>query len=105
MKKSITAQTTTIVLNLLLPVCLAFSQIPQAAPDVNPPPDGGYPGGNTAEGQLALLHLSGGFYNNAFGIYSLLSLTNGSFNTGDGAGTLLLNNANENATEWLVSSA
>src|SRR5438094_5119363 len=96
MKKSITAQTMTIVLNLLLPVCLAFSQIPQAAPDVSPPPDGGYAGGNTAEGQKALLSLTSGTYNNAIGLYSLLSLTTGSFNTGDGAATLLVNNANEN---------
>ncbi len=63
---------------------------------INPPPDGGYPGGNTAEGQNALLTLSTGTYNTANGIYSLLSLTEGSFNTAIGAGTLLLNTAAEN---------
>ncbi len=64
--------------------------------DVSPPPDGGYPHGNTAEGTAALANLTSGYYNNAIGIYSLLSLTTASFNTGDGAGTLMFNNANEN---------
>ena len=59
-------------------------------------PDTTLPGGNTAEGQLALGSLTTGFYNSAFGIYSLLSLTDGNFNTAIGAGTLLLNTAGEN---------
>ena len=63
---------------------------------VTPPPDGGYPGGNTAEGQSALQSLTSGTYNNAVGIYSLLSLTTGSFNTAEGADALLSNTANEN---------
>ena len=58
---------------------------------VNPPPDGGYPGGNTAEGENALLSLSSGNYNTAIGFLSLLSTTTNSFNTGVGAGTLLSN--------------
>jgi hypothetical protein len=95
MKKSIKLQTTTIVLSSLVLACFAPSQA-QEAPDVTPPPSGGYPGGNTAVGQRALQNRTSGIYNNAVGIYSLLSLTTGSFNTGDGAGTLLLNNANEN---------
>ena len=74
-------------------VCLALFQTSQA---VSPPPDGGYPGGNTAEGQAALLRLTTGTYNTAIGIYSLLSLTDGSFCTGVGAGTLLVNTANQN---------
>ena len=63
---------------------------------VVPPPDGGYPGGNTAEGQGALLSRTTGTYNTALGIYSVLSLTDGNFCTGVGAGTLLANTANEN---------
>jgi hypothetical protein len=65
---------------------------------VVPPPDGGYAGGNTAEGHLALasLNTSAGLYNTAAGVYSLLSITDGSFCTGVGAGTLLANTANEN---------
>src|SRR6266536_2751970 len=72
---------------------LALSPIAQA---VAPRPDGGYAGGNTAEGQNALLSLTGGFYNTGVGIYALLSLTDGNFCTGVGAGTLLLNTADEN---------
>jgi hypothetical protein len=95
MKKSINIQITTLLLTPVMLACIALAQA-QEAPDVNPPPDGGYPGGNTAEGQKALLNRTTGIYNNAIGIYSLLSLTTASFNTGDGAGTLLFNNANEN---------
>jgi hypothetical protein len=74
---------------------VSFAFLPTAQA-VSPPPDGGYPGGNTAEGQLALGSLTTGFYNNAVGIYSLLSLTTGSFNTADGAGALLSTTADEN---------
>jgi trimeric autotransporter adhesin len=63
---------------------------------VNPPPDGGYPGGNTAEGQAALLSLTTGTYNTAIGVYSLLSIADGSFCTGVGAGSLFANIADEN---------
>jgi hypothetical protein len=72
---------------------LALFPIAQA---VNPPPDGGYAGGNTAEGQSALLSRTTGLYNTGIGIYSLLSLTGGNFCTGVGAGTLLVNTADEN---------
>ncbi len=74
-------------------VCLALFQTSQA---VSPPPDGGYPGGNTAEGQDAVLSLTSGTYNTAIGIYSLLSLTDGDFCTGVGAGTLLANTGDQN---------
>jgi hypothetical protein len=50
---------------------------------VIPAPDGGYPGGNTAEGQNALLSLSTGTYNTVVGLFSLLSNTEGNFNTAD----------------------
>ncbi len=63
---------------------------------VVPAPDGGYPGGNTAEGQSALLSLTSGTYNTAVGFFSLLSNAEGKFNTGVGAGTLLANTADEN---------
>jgi hypothetical protein len=74
-------------------VCFALAKNTQA---VSPPPDGGYPGGNTAEGDSALAGLTSGFYNSAFGFLSLLSNGSASFNTGIGAGTLLVNTANEN---------
>jgi hypothetical protein len=57
---------------------------------VNPPPDGGYPGFNTAEGSSALKNLTNGVANAALGWYSLFSDTAGSYNTAVGAGTLLL---------------
>jgi hypothetical protein len=82
------------VLITIFVACLGLSPNAQA---VNPPPDGGYPGGNTAEGQNALLSLQpSGIYNTAIGIFSLQSLTFGDFCTGVGAGTLLLNTANDN---------
>ena len=61
-----------------------------------PPPDGGYPGGNTAEGQNALLNLTSGAFNTAVGFLSLRSDATGSLNTGLGAGTLLTNIADQN---------
>ena len=76
-------------------VLLCFAILPRAQAVV-PAPDGGYPGGNTAEGQNALFSLSGGGYNTALGYFSLRSDTTGSFNTAIGAGTLLANIADEN---------
>jgi hypothetical protein len=72
----------------LLIVCFGPSQKSEA---VSPPPDGGYPGQNTAEGQSALLDLTTGTYNTAVGWSSLGFLTTGSFNTAVGAGALLAN--------------
>ena len=63
---------------------------------VVPPPDGGYPSGNTAEGQNALFSLTSGGFNTAIGWVSLHSDTTASFNTGVGAGTLFRNNGEEN---------
>ena len=65
---------------------------------VSPPPDGDYPGGNTAEGYNALFSLSpadGGF-NTAIGWASLLTNATGSFNTALGAGALALNTSHNN---------
>jgi hypothetical protein len=74
-------------------VCFALVQNTQA---VVPSPDGGYSGGNTAEGQNALLSLTTGGYNTAVGYLSLRNNTIGSFNTASGAGTLLANTADGN---------
>src|SRR6266511_2673360 len=75
--------------------CFALSPAPNAF-GVVPPPDGGYPGFNTAEGQNALLHLTTGTANTAVGWLSLENVTTGSFNTGVGAGTLVLNGGDKN---------
>jgi len=84
------------ILPLLIAGVLAcFGHLPKAEAVV-PAPDGGYPGGNTAEGQAALLNLTTGGFNTAVGLLSLRSLTEGSFNTGIGAGTLIASMGSEN---------
>ena len=70
----------------------------QPADAVVPPPDGGYPGGNTAEGQAALLALSSGQFNTGVGFFSLLNNTTGSLNTALGAATLASNTTAEQNT-------
>jgi Chaperone of endosialidase len=70
-----------------------------AGPNVQavvPPPDGGYPGFTTAEGQKALFSLTTGSANTAVGWFSLFSNAAGSFNTATGAGALLFNTADQN---------
>jgi len=79
---------------LIAPVFVWFT-IASIAQAVNPAPNGGYPGGNTAEGQNALFSLSSGTYNTAVGFLSLQSNTTGSLNTAIGAGALLANTADQ----------
>src|SRR4029077_439836 len=62
-------------------VCFALVRNTQA---VLPAPDGGYPGGNTAEGQNALQSLSGGAQNTALGYQALFHDTTGNQNTATG---------------------
>ena len=78
---------------LLMVGCVALSPV---ARGLVPPPDGGYPGGNTAAGQNALLSLATGTYNTALGLFTLESNTIGNFNTATGAGALLINTADQN---------
>jgi hypothetical protein len=77
-------------------IVLGLADLAPTIQAVVPPPDGGYPGHNTAEGQDALLNLSSGGFNTAVGWVSLRSETTGSFNTGVGAATLFRNNGAEN---------
>jgi Chaperone of endosialidase len=86
--------TAVFVVTLLL-VCFALPPLAQA---VVPPPDGGYPGGNTAEGQAALLALTSGTFNTGVGFFSLLNNTTGNLNTALGAATLALNTTAEQNT-------
>src|SRR5262249_37939470 len=67
---------------------------------VNPPPDGGYPNDNTAEGSNALFSLdtrtaSG---NTAIGQAALLSTTTGNYNTASGAFALSSNKTGSSNT-------
>jgi trimeric autotransporter adhesin len=87
---------------LLTLACLALSPIASA---VNPPPDGGYPGFNTAEGTRALFSLTTGSANTAVGWFSLFSNVEGSFNTAVGAGTLLFNVGGQSAGDGLAGGA
>ena len=82
-------------INTVLSVLIAFTISPMAHA-VSPAPDGGYPGGNTAEGQQALLSLTTGTYNTAVGWFSLKTNTTGNFNTATGAGALFATTADEN---------
>src|SRR5205085_11484078 len=69
-------------------VCFALSPMARA---VLPPPDGGYPGANTAEGDLALFSLTTGSENTAIGSQALYSNTDGAQNTATGAFALQSN--------------
>jgi uncharacterized coiled-coil protein SlyX len=80
----------------LIALTLAAFAFVQSGEAVNPPPDGGYAGANTAEGQNALLNLTTGTANTAVGFLSLSSMKKANFNTALGAGALLVNGADEN---------
>jgi hypothetical protein len=80
---------------LILILIIGLGLLPRAQA-VSPAPDGGYPGGNTAEGQNALLSLTTGGFNTAVGWLSLRSDMTGQLNTAVGAGTLFANTGDSN---------
>jgi len=95
MKSSVQLKTVIpVILITIAFACVGF--LPPNAFGVVPAPDGGYPGGNTAEGQNALLNLTTGGFNTAVGFFSLRSNTTNSFNTALGAGALFVNTSDEN---------
>jgi len=85
--------TASLVLIAVSLICLGL--LPQVEA-VSPPPDGSYPGGNTAKGQNAVFSVTSGTCNTAAGWFSLNANTIGKFNTGVGAGTLLVNTGDSN---------
>jgi hypothetical protein len=72
----------------LLIGCFAISVNLQA---VSPPPDGGYPDGNTAEGTDAFFTLTNGAWNTGLGFQALYHDTTGKHNTATGRQALLSN--------------
>jgi trimeric autotransporter adhesin len=90
---------------ILIPILtISLGLLPQMQAVV-PPPDGGYPNFNTAEGQNALFSLTTGAANTAIGWFSLQSNTDGAFNTGVGAGTLLFNVGDQSTFEGAANTA
>jgi Chaperone of endosialidase len=85
---------------LLIPVLLVCFALSPGAQAVVPPPDGGYPGSNTAEGTQALQSLTTGVWNTALGFQTLFSDTTGSSNTATGVRALFsnVNGVNNTAT-------
>jgi len=80
--------TTLLPLIALAFACFALSPTAQA---VTPAPDGGYPNGNTAEGDGALGSLTTGASNTAMGFHALFKNTTGFSNTANGRGALYNN--------------
>ena len=78
---------------VLIPLALACFGLSPTAKAVlpPPPPDGGYPGANTAEGNGALFSLTSGTNNTAVGANALHDNTNGSFNVAVGSSALANN--------------
>ena len=75
------------ILILLALCCFALSPAPKAF-GVSPAPDGGYAGGNTAEGTNALFSRTSGVWNTALGYQALYHVTTGNQNTATGFQTL-----------------
>jgi len=82
---------TTIYLAVTGILVACFMGFAPKALGVNPPPQGGYPNKNTAEGQDALFSLTNGTGNTANGFAALKANTMGDRNTGNGAFTLFSN--------------
>jgi hypothetical protein len=84
---------------LLIPLILvsfALCQQAQSAIETPDPPPGQIPLSNTADGERALQSITSGIYDTAIGFWSERFTTTGRFCTGVGAGTLFVNNADEN---------
>jgi len=86
----------------LVLVCFALSA--PIALSVTPPPDGGYPNLNTAEGDFALFSLTTGTENTALGFKVLFNNTTGFLNTAAGRFALLTNTIGQENTAMGASA-
>ena len=83
---------------LLIPLALAWFGLASVVQAVVPAPDGGYPNGNTAEGNNALFSLTTGINNTAIGGSALYYNTTGNHNTATGNQALYSNTTGNNNT-------
>jgi trimeric autotransporter adhesin len=88
------------LISLLAAACLAlvWFALSTTARAVDPPPDGGYPNQNTAEGDDALFSLNTGTDNTAIGFNALFGNTSGTGNTAIGSQALVSNTAGSSNT-------
>jgi hypothetical protein len=95
-------QLTNTIRTISLISTFAFVTLSPTARAVDPPPDGGYPGENTAEGEDALFSLTTGIENTALGHDALFNLTTGIFNTATGDDALFATTTgfNNTANGW-----
>ena len=82
----------------LIPLVVACFALSPTIRAVMPPPDGGYPNGNTAEGDGALLNLTTGIGNTATGSRALSGNTTGDSNTANGSVALVRNTSGSQNT-------
>jgi uncharacterized coiled-coil protein SlyX len=94
-------KTRKMICTTILSALACFALCPVAQAQLSPAPDGGYPGGNTAEGTNALFSLTTGVYNTALGLTALFHDTDGDFNTATGAGALFSNNGDRNTAHGI----
>ena len=87
----LTQSKNTTILPLLIALTLGCFGLSPQARAVDPPPDGGYPGDNTAEGEDALFSLTIGLDNTAIGFNALYHNTTGNGNTATGWAALFNN--------------
>ena len=89
-KTSISGRNQGRALLIMMIGCLTLFAVAKASA-VNPPPDGGYPGENTAEGTNALFSLTSGIDNTAIGFDALFADSTGMENTAVGVAALSSN--------------
>src|SRR5690349_10530649 len=85
------------IISLIVALIMSLGFLPMAH-SVSPPPDGGYPDFNTAEGDDALLSLTNGSSNTAIGFNALFHNTAGDANTAVGFRSLFFNTTGDHNT-------